>query len=84
MLDSQVFQDELDSALTDAQAKGALYVDVNSGNLHRKVGVYPERNHRMPVCCSVMRKNVKEGDEILHEPPKGKGASLTIRYYLPR
>lgn len=44
------------------------------------------RNHRMPVCCRVMRAAVAPdaGDVILGEPPSGQGASLTVRYVLPR
>lgn len=61
------------------------YVDVNAGELHRAVGGYPGKNHRMPVCCQVMYSCMKTGDKILpNGPPKGKGASLTIRYRLPR
>ena len=57
---------------------------ITSGELHRAVGGYPSKNHRMPVCCSVMRNAMKEDDLILNEPPSGQGASLTIRYRLPR
>jgi 5-methylcytosine-specific restriction protein A len=56
-------------------------VDVNSGDLHRQVGGYPGRNHRMPVCCEVMYGKMKGDDAVLSAPPKGKGASLTIRYF---
>lgn len=59
----------------------AGYVDVNAGDIHREVGGYPGTNHRMPVCCSTMRDLMKADDEIIASPPKGNGASLTIRYY---
>lgn len=60
-------------------------VVVNAGELHRKVGGYPNRNNnRMPVCCNVMRNAMRRGDVIVSEPPKGQGATLTIRYALPR
>ena len=84
MPDSYDFQKELYKIFKDAQAIGTLYVDVNSGDLHRRVGGYPGRNHRMPLCCEVMKKNMRTGDQILEQPPKGKGASLTIRYKVPR
>jgi 5-methylcytosine-specific restriction protein A len=49
------------------------------------IGGYPGAGkHRMPVCCEAMRSEKRAGDEIVFEPPKGKGASLTIRYRLPR
>jgi 5-methylcytosine-specific restriction protein A len=40
----------------------------------------------MPVCCDVMRAAIASdvGDRVLQEPPSGQGASLTIRYVLPR
>ena len=62
----------------------AAFVDVTSGDLHRLVGGYPDRNHKMPVCCDVMRKAMQSGDVVLKSPPKGRGATLTIRYILPR
>jgi len=60
------------------------YVDVTSGDLHRRVGGYPGTNHAMPNCCSIMRQAMQRGDVIVAEPPKGNGATLTIRYRLPR
>ncbi len=53
--------------------------------LHRMLGSgIQEPNHRMPVCCNVMMQEMREKDEILCQPTKGKGAKLTIRYHLPR
>ena len=77
------FQEELSKLFRDAKTIGKHYADVNSGELHRRIGRYPGRNHRIPLCCEVMKKNMKMGDRILEQPPKGKGASLTIRYKLP-
>ena len=78
------FKSALDRAFVDAQSRGHKFVDINSGNLHREVGGYPRASHRMPVCCDVMRATMKPGDRVLEEPPGGRGASLTIRYVLPR
>jgi hypothetical protein len=78
------FQMELNRVFHAAKEKGESHIDVKSGDLHRQVGGYPDPNHRMPVCCDVMRRNMKAGDTILHEPPKGKGATLKIRYQIPR
>jgi 5-methylcytosine-specific restriction protein A len=77
-------QNELNNILFSAQNKHIHFVDVKSGDLHRRVGGYPAYNHRMPICCSVMKNSMKSGDIILHEPPSGQGASLIIRYKLPR
>jgi len=81
---NQDFQNELNHIFSIAQQQGKDYVDVKSGDLHRQVGGYPGPNHRMPVCCDIMKKNMKNGDQILQQPPKGRGATLIIRYRLPR
>lgn len=67
-----------------AKDQGLQYVDVNAGDIHRSVGGYPGKDHRMPRCCDVMRAAMRKGDEILAAPPRGDGSSLTIRYRLPR
>ncbi len=79
---AQDFQNELTAILQAAQRQGLPYVDVKSGDLHRRVGGYPGPNHRMPVCCEVMKHNMGPNDKILHQPSKGKGATLIIRYML--
>src|SRR5688572_3297116 len=78
------FRAILDATLHATQRMGRPYVDVSAGELHRDVGGYPGADHRMPTCCDVMRRAMKGGDEIVSAPPKGNGASLTIRYCLPR
>ncbi len=79
------FRFELQAQLQRAEALGLSYADVTSGNLHRDIGDYPDpMRHRMKTCCDVMRQARKGHDEILAQPPRGNGASLTIRYYLPR
>jgi len=78
------FQRALDDIFERSARDGRTRVDVEAGDLHRMVGGYPGPNHRMPVCCSVMRRNMKPGDEEIAEPPSGKGASLRIRYRLSR
>jgi len=62
----------------------ASFVDVTSGDLHRLVGGYPGKHHNLPTCCNVMTSAMQSGDTILAKPPKGRGATLTIRYVLPR
>ena len=81
---AQDFQNELERIFELAQKEGKAFVDVSSGDLHRKVGGYPGRNHRMPVCCNIMRHYKKPEDQIISAPPRGLGASFTIRYLLPR
>jgi hypothetical protein len=83
-LNAAIFRQALKNILQQAQAQGQPFVDVLAGNLHRQVGGYPGKNHRMPLCCSVMRSMMMPGDQVLQAPPKGQGASLRIRYKLPR
>ena len=67
-----------------AAASGASHLDVNAGELHRGLGGYPGPDQRLPACCAAMRSTMRGGDVVLAEPPRGNGASLTIRYLLPR
>lgn len=78
------FRRVLDTKLRTASASGADHLDVRAGELHRNLGGYPGPDHRMPTCCAAMRSAMRSGDVVLAEPPKGTGASLTIRYRLPR
>jgi hypothetical protein len=74
----------LDASLMAAHRARHPEVIIVSGDLHRDVGGYPGPDHRMPICCRVMRDAMRPGDEIVDEPPKGTGATLAIRYKLPR
>lgn len=83
-LSAEEFRGILKNKLKEAEVLGLGHIDIVSGALHREIGGYPGRNHAMPVCCSVMRGEMKGKDEVLAAPPKGRGASLKIRYFLPR
>ena len=80
------FRMEMYRVMNEAMREGRETAEINAGDLHRRVGDYPGRNHRMPVCCEVMRGAFAPdaGDVIVEEPPSGQGASLTVRYVLPR
>ena len=78
------FRAALTTIIGKATRDGHAFVEVKSGDLHRIVGGYPGPGHRTPICCSVMRSAMKSADTILAEPPKGNGATLFIRYYLPK
>ena len=80
------FREELYRIMDEAVHQGSKYVDVNAGELHSGLGGYPGRDHRVPICCKVMKSAMARdhGDMPLQEPPSGQGASLTIRYVLPR
>lgn len=84
---SDEFRSELRARLRAAELRRATFLEVNAGELHRHLGGYPGdagANHQMPSCCGVMHAERRAGDMVLSAPPSGKGASLTIRYRLPR
>jgi hypothetical protein len=80
------FRDALFQAMQEVLHEGRDYLDIEAGELHRRVGGYPGPDHRMPNCCQVMRREVvpEWGDLILYEPPSAQGANLRIRYKIPR
>ena len=82
--DRRGFRSNPSRRMQGAEHASKTTVEINSGQLHREVGGYPGQNHRMPMCCAVMRSEMSAVDAILREPPKKQGASLTIRYKLPR
>ena len=74
------FQNQLMAILNGARQSGNPYVDVESGNLHQQAGGYTNSNHKMPVCCEVMRRMMRVGDSVLRETTSGQDATLTVRY----
>ena len=49
------FREELYRIMDEAVHQGSKYVDVNAGELHSGLGGYPGRDHRVPICCKVMK-----------------------------
>jgi 5-methylcytosine-specific restriction protein A len=80
------FRTALYKAMHEATKQNMEYLDLSAGELHRRAGDYPGPDHRIPNCCEVMRAAMAAdyGDRILEQPLSGQGASLTIRYALPR
>jgi hypothetical protein len=48
------FENMIEQLFSDARGKGLDYIEINSGDLHEKVGGYPGKDHRMTICCDVM------------------------------
>ena len=67
------FQNQLMAILNGARQSGQSYIDVESGNLHQRVGGHANSNHKMPVCCEVMRRMMRVGDSVLSETTSGTG-----------
>jgi len=78
------FDQDVRRRWADAVEQGLPSVDIESGEVHKAVGGYPGRNHRMPICCEVMKRLMAGGDRVISQPESGQGASLVIRYRLPR
>ena len=66
----------------EAREHGLREIQINSGDLHRRLGGYPGKDHRMPLVCHVMDQFMTKRDEIICAPPSGIGASKTNCYYL--
>ncbi len=81
---AKVFQAELDRRFKQALLDGKSHIDIQSGSIHREVGGYPGSDNRMPVCCGIIYKNMSPADVCLSRPPSGLGATLEVRYVLPR
>jgi 5-methylcytosine-specific restriction protein A len=73
------FKLELHCMMLGAMKEGKECVEINAGELHGRVGDYPGRNHRMPVCCEVMRNAIARdaGDVIEEQPPSNTRLSST-------
>src|SRR3954454_11490232 len=78
------FRQEVAAQIDRAVKRGAGHVEINAGELHRTLGGYPGPGHRMPLCCQAMQEECLPRDEVIFSPEKGQGASLTIRYKIPR
>ncbi len=78
---ADAFRRALNELFTSSRGK---YVDVVAGELHDLVGTRSGKDSRMPTCCNVMLAAMQNGDTVLASPPKGRGATLTIKYLLPR
>ncbi len=84
MPNADEFRHALKQVFRDREAAGASAVTIISGDFHRQLGGYPAKNHAMPTCCNVLKAEMAVGDEVLEQPPQGRGAALAIRYRLPR
>lgn len=81
---SDDFRNKIEELLATAHKSNLNSITLTSGKIHRLVGGYPGKNHRMPICCKTMREMMKPGDLIVNEPSRRQGANLEIKYLLPR
>lgn len=79
---TQTFREALERVFEESEPP---FVDVTSGNLYHRVGGGVGREYTMASCCNAMLEARQPGDEIRPGgPPSQHGATLTIRYVLPR
>jgi len=78
------FRQALAGFLAEAERDGRAEVEVSAAQLHRALGGYPGRHHRIPICCSVMRAGMRAGDSIVTSPVAGIGPEFSVRFLLPR
>lgn len=76
--------DALRQKLARAEMQGEPYIAVSAESLHRELGAYPDGGERMRECCEVMYGEMGNGDQVDTAPRDRPGATLTIRYALPR
>ena len=83
---ADALRQKLHEIFVHATDEGKSHIDVTAKKLHGFFDGYPGQNHRMRLCCEIMRGAKTEVDEILHphQPPSGQGPSFEIRYKLPR
>lgn len=83
---ADAFRAALHGRFEAARKAGQAHADIGAGDLHREVGGYPAPHgwHRLPLCGRIMRSAMGPADEILSDPSTGQGASLVVRYRLPR
>ena len=56
------YMSALDQCKEEAHRQGALYIDVNSKQLHQRISPH---HATMPTCCQAMYKQMLSGDEII-------------------
>jgi hypothetical protein len=71
------FEEAIQRKLREATSEGLTSIMINAGELHGIVGGYPNHDHRMPLCCQVIRENMRVGDSIIQSPPSSSGKSIS-------
>ena len=80
------FPTALQGRFREASGVGRRWMYVTASDLHREVEGHSTSagEDRMRLCVDAMRDAMRDGDTVLCEAPGGDGATLTIRYLLPR
>lgn len=81
---SDAFLPTLLHVFREMEERGLRAFELSAADLYRYAGGDPRPSDRLAACCAALRGAMTAGDEILSEPDGGFGASLRIRYTLPR
>jgi hypothetical protein len=57
------FRTELYRMMQGAFKQDCDYVNIEAGELHRRIGGYPGKENRMPNCCQVMMADVYPSEQ---------------------
>jgi hypothetical protein len=80
----EAIQRALDEIFRQAEKQRKISVRVSSIDLHLRVGGYPRVNHRLNLCCQVMRDNLNGGGKIIGQTLDPDSGWLEIVYDIPR
>lgn len=76
---------ELKQIFDKATAAGKTELILVSKEFFEQMEVKPEYRDCIPMCCKVMKSNIKEGvDEVLYHTTSWQSHTLKIKYKLPR
>jgi 5-methylcytosine-specific restriction protein A len=59
------FRAEIREIKLQASELGIQTIEITAGSIHRRVGGYPAKKHRIPTCCNAMRAEMQETDQVL-------------------
>lgn len=76
------FMNEIQERKERAKERGFTSIVIIAKELHNFLVKGKVKSHVMPSCCNAMYNSRKSGDEIIYSPPKGRGSTLEIRYFL--
>lgn len=76
------FKNEIQFRKNRAKTNGQNSIVIVSKELHSYLLRENTKGNVMPSCCNAMHSAMNPGDEIIYSPPKGRGSTLEIRYFL--
>lgn len=75
---------ELQKIFDKAYAEGRKEITLVSKEFFEMMEEKPKYRDCIPMCCKVMKDNIKDGDQVLYHTPSWQSHTLKIKYKLPR